>query len=83
MKTILEFEGERFVMTHPCQVCGKEIESGVQCLRHTPQQDVMDALDRLLGQPMNREDKVKLIREIGKAAMRMADGLERTYTIPA
>lgn len=33
MKTVLEFEGEKFVMTHPCQQCGIEIESGDLCLQ--------------------------------------------------
>lgn len=31
MKTVLEFEGESLVMTHPCQRCGIEIESGGHC----------------------------------------------------
>lgn len=30
-RTVLEFEGERFVMTHPCLDCGKEIETGSLC----------------------------------------------------
>lgn len=31
MKTVLEFEGERLVMTDPCQRCGVEIEKGDLC----------------------------------------------------
>jgi len=31
MKTVLDFEGERFVLTHPCKCCGKEIETAELC----------------------------------------------------
>lgn len=31
MKTVVEFEGEKLVMTHPCQQCGVEIEKGDLC----------------------------------------------------
>lgn len=31
MRTVLDFEGERLVMTHPCQQCGQEIDKGDLC----------------------------------------------------
>lgn len=30
-KTVLVFEGDEFVMTHPCECCGEEIETGLWC----------------------------------------------------
>lgn len=32
MKTVLEFEGERFVLTHKCARCDNEIEDGDLCM---------------------------------------------------
>lgn len=31
MKTILDFEGEQYVLTYPCKVCDAEIEDGELC----------------------------------------------------
>lgn len=31
MKSIVDFDGEKLVLMHPCQTCGIEIESGDLC----------------------------------------------------
>jgi len=50
VKTVLEFEGEKLVLTHPCQTCGIEIEDGDLCKQCLIDTYMVDDQEEFCGQ---------------------------------
>lgn len=77
MRTVLEFEGERFVMTHPCQQCGIETEAGDLCRQclidsHIPDNDEPEH-EEYLGEECGRWVNGRLGKQCSLAGTEFCD----------